>query len=698
MFYMLDGYLKNKYYDTLSPLSPCLREAELFRLTVEEMPLEIRKGDEFAGWYGFADEYAPVTEAVREFPRVPGISPEKEALRLDMAREVQTEVAFSAAHTCIDYGKVLQEGLAGYRQKVERALAASPENEMLRAMELSLRAACRYGERFAALAAEKAAAETDAAEKMRLAEIAKGLSRVPQYGAETFRQAVQSVWLMHSLIPMAERSWASISLGRMDQYLYPFYRTHLQHGGTREEAKAILKHLFLLLDSYGDGACAMNIGGMDAQGREKLNELSFLLLEVEKEMALRAPIFVLRVSENTPDAVLDSLIDFDLFKIGQPTFYSEENCRKAVMHRGISEAEAAGFSCNSCMGLILAGQEFADMWGVKFNAHLPLELAVSGAPFHGKLPVNLPKCDPVTDFESLLRGYGHYFRALAALCGELSLAYAEEVAANAPDPLLSALTEGCIENRADRAVGAKYNTVTVETMGLTNTCDALMAIKQLVFEEKRYALGEMIAAAKADYAGYEALRQDILRCRKYGENDGEMNDLVRRVTEIAAEACRGQKNGNRMYLPSLHTIDANVWYGMSLPATLDGRKGGEPVGKNADPSFLLQKTEHTSVIQSAAAVVQTEFSGGQPIDLYFDKAWFAEKSTRDKIRALVRTYFRLGGLQLQVNSVDLELLKKAHPDPEKYPHVIIRKGGYSVRFSELGKEAREEFMAVMSRY
>jgi len=122
------------------------------------------------------------------------------------------------------------------------------------------------------------------------------------------------------------------------------------------------------------------------------------------------------------------------------------------------------------------------------------------------------------------------------------------------------------------------------------------------------------------------------------------------------------------------------------------------VGKNADPSFLLQKTEHTSVIQSAAAVVQTEFSGGQPIDLYFDKAWFAEKTTRDKIRALARTYFRLGGLQLQVNSVDLELLKKAHPDPEKYPHVIIRKGGYSVRFSELGKEAREEFMAVMSRY
>ena len=698
MFYTLDGYLKNKYFDILAPLSPCLREAELFRLTVEEMPLEIRKGDEFAGWYGFAEDHAPVAEDVREFPRVPGISPENEALRQSLANKVQTEVAFSSAHTCIDYGKILQNGLAGYMHRVTEALDESPENEMLRAMAVSLQAACRYGERYASLAAEKAAAETDAAEKKRLAEMAKGLSRVPKYGAENFRQAVQSIWLMHTLVPMAERSWASISLGRLDQYLFPFYKRHIDNGGTREEAKVILKHLFLLLDSYGDGACAMNIGGMDARGCEELNELSFLLLEVEKEMALRAPIFALRVSENTPDAVLDSLIDFDLFKIGQPTFYSEENCRKAVMGRGISEADAAGFSCNSCMGLILAGQEFADMWGVKFNTHLPLELAISGAPFHGKLPVDFPKCDPVTDFASLLRGYEHYFRALASLCGKLSLAYAEDVAANAPDPLLSALTEGCVENRADRAVGAKYNTVTVETMGLTNTCDALMAIKQLVFTEKRYTLEEMVSAAKADYVGYEPLRQDILRCKKYGENDGEMNALVRRVSLIAAAACREQKNGNRMYLPSLHTIDANVWYGMTLPATLDGRKAGDPVGKNADPSFLLQKTEHTSVIQSAAAVAQTEFSGGQPIDLYFDKAWFAEKTTRDKIRALVRTYFRLGGLQLQVNSVDLELLKKAHPEPEKYPHVIIRKGGYSVRFSELGKEAREEFMAVMSRY
>ena len=250
MVYTLERYLKNQYYDTLSGLSPCLREAELFRLTVEEMPLELRRGDEFAGWYGYGEENAPVTGESPAFPHVPAIAPEREALRLALAGEQHTEVAFSAAHTCVDYGAILRDGLTPYLETVAGERYAFPEDEMLRAMECSLEAACRYGERYGALAWSAAEAETEPEERARLLAIGEGLSRVPRYGAESFREAVQCVWLMHSLIPMAERSWASISLGRLDQYLYPFYAAHLASGGTREEAKAILKHLFLLLDSY----------------------------------------------------------------------------------------------------------------------------------------------------------------------------------------------------------------------------------------------------------------------------------------------------------------------------------------------------------------------------------------------------------------------------------------------------------------
>jgi formate C-acetyltransferase len=136
---------------------------------------------------------------------------------------------------------------------------------------------------------------------------------------------------------------------------------------------------------------------------------------------------------------------------------------------------------------------------------------------------------------------------------------------------------------------------------------------------------------------------------------------------------------------------------MNLYATLDGRQEGVPVNKNANPSILLQQTDHTSHVLSATSFDQTKFSGGQPIDLYFDKTWFNSAESRNKIKALIKTYFQLGGLQLQVNSIDIDLLEKAHESPQDYPFVIVRKGGYSVRFNEMNKHNRSEFITHAKR-
>ncbi len=152
-----------------------------------------------------------------------------------------------------------------------------------------------------------------------------------------------------------------------------------------------------------------------------------------------------------------------------------------------------------------------------------------------------------------------------------------------------------------------------------------------------------------------------------------------------------------LFLPSLHTIDANVHYGKNLYATLDGRYAGSPVNRNADPSSLVTGPVPTSQLLSAVSVAQTEFSGGQPIDLYFEASWFDDKEKRDKLKSLILTYFKLGGLQLQVNSIDPALLEKADEHPEDYPNVIIRKGGYSVYFRELSHPAREDFIACVRK-
>ncbi len=698
MFYEISGYISNKYYDELVLLSPAIRHATLFKHTVEDMPLEIRDGDLFAGWYGFENDDLKPAE-VKAYPPVECFTPHEAKIRDHLRDDLKMHIAFTSAHTCIDYGKIVEKGLKFYIEQVENELKSFPDDEFLKAMRISLSSVAIYTERYKKVVEDKLK-HASLEQKSRLEAIFKAVSNVPNEPARSFLEGVQSVWIMHSVVAMAERGWGSISIGRIDQYLYPLYKKHLENGGTEKEAREILKQLFLLLDSYGDGACAMNIGGLDAKGNDMLNDLSLLLIEVEKEMTLRSPIFAMRVHNNMPDEVLDSVIDFNLFKIGQPTFYGELPSRKAVAKRGIDQTEAADFSANSCMGLILAGKEFADMWGIRFNAHMPLELAVNGGrPLNADLLLDLKtKPQEITDFDMLVDKYGEYFDEVFGYCADTHYRFAVQASKKEPDPLVSALTEGCIKGHGDRSVACKYNTVTVETMGLVNACDALLAIKKLVFEDKKYTLDDFIAAAKANFEGFEQLLHDISKCEKYGTNGNESNALIKRLAEMISASCRARYNGNRTYLPSLHTIDANISYGRTIPATLDGRKRGTPLNKNANPSLMLQKREHTSVVLSATAFDQTDFSGGQPIDLYFDKAWFETKESRDKIKALIRTYFERGGLQLQVNSVDIDLLQKAHAEPEKYPFVIVRKGGYSVRFNEMSFASRSEFLECMLRH
>ena len=699
MFYEIGGYVSNKYYDELKNLSAPIRRATLFKHTVEEMGLRINKTDLFAGWHGFpTDELKP--EKVLEFEKVPSFTPEQETLSNHLRDDLKMHIAFTEAHTLINYGKIVSEGLATYIKKVEAELEKYPDDEYLLAMDICLSAVGIYAERFKRIAEEQLSNCDDENDKKRLGNIISALSNVPLNPARNFLEGVQSVWIMHTLIAVSEQGFGSISIGRIDQYLHPLYEKFLNEGGTEDEARAILKQLFLLLDSYGDGACAMNIGGLSKDGKDMINSLSLLLIKVEKEMSLRAPIFAVRVHPDFPDEVLDDLIDFDLFKIGQPTFYGELPCRKAVAKRGVDESEAIEFSANSCMGLILSGSEFSDMWGIRFNSQIPLELAVNGGkPFGNPLLFDL-KTVPFSNgsFDELVDKYGEYFKEVFDLCADTYCRFANGSALNRPNPLLSAMTDGCVKARADRSVACKYNTVTVETLGLVNACDGLLAIKELVFEKKKYTIADFIAAAKSNYEGYEDMQHDILKCKKYGMNDPEANALIKRVADMISCACRSRYEGNRTYLPSLHTIDANVFYGRIIPATLDGRKKGEPLNKNANPALQLKSREHTSVVLSATALDQTDFSGGQPIDLYFDKSWFKDKASRDKIKALIHTYFEMGGLQFQVNSIDLELLEKAYLEPEKYPDVIVRKGGYSVRFNEMSQAARAEFIESAKKH
>jgi len=701
MFYEFYDYFKNKYFNSLKNLPPVMREAELFFITLKEIPISIKESDLLAGRYGidsYNSQYSFDTN--QNFEYFDAFSPTQRFEAEELIKRFGTNnIADRRGHTCIDYGNIIHNGLIFYKEKIEKELNKDNRDEkklMLKAMLRSLEAVNSFASRFSSLADSMAKTCENENRRSELFRIKEAMLRVPMYPARDFYEALSSVWLMHACIPLSEHAWWSISLGRMDQFLYPFYLQSLEDGMTKDEIKAYLKNFFIYLNIYGDEACALNIGGLSKDGNDETNDLSRLLIEIEKEVALASPIFVARIHPETPEDLIDDLIDLKLFRIGQPTFYGELNCRKVLMNRGFSEEDAKDFAISSCMGITRPGEEIAHMWGSIFNAHLPLELAVNnGNPLFHPLPFHLKGTDgrkTPQNLEELFEEYSFYMRKLFEISFQQNRLHAKNFEVNLPNPLLSALTNGCIEKGVDRALGAKYNTETVETIALINTGNAICAINTLVFEQKKYTLKNYIEATKADFVGYKQLHNDILSCEKYGTNSQKADSICRRLCEIAAFHCKELSSNNVYYLPSLHTITVNVTFGESLYTTLDGRMKGTPVNKNAGPTNEVRQHTPTNLILSAASIKQELFTGGQPIDIYFDEKHFETKERRNNIKALIKTYFELGGLQFNVNSIDIAKLEEAHKNPSAHPELIVRLGGYSTHFMNIEPAVREEFL------
>ena len=691
MQYYIYDYIKSRHYDELKDKPTCIREAMLFRYEAMEMEIFLDETDEIAGRYGFAT--MPAYENDRHFPYHDVYTPEQRTLRQDMDRVMQLRSWPAKGHTCIDYGRILREGTDSYaatiRQRLTDPTLDTDGKTYLQAMLIALEAVSIWSSRFAALYREKCDQVSPEA-RPRYARICQALERVPMQPARDFLEATQALWLLHSLVPLSERSWASISIGRFDQFMYPYWER--ADVAEKERIPAYICSLFRLLDSYGDGACALNLGGMDAEDHDQMNDLSRVILQAEKDAHRRSPIITARITPDTPDDIWDALLDETLFTMGQPTFYGEVNCRRAMEYRGVPHGDACGFSVNSCMGLVVAGQEIADMWGCMFNMHAPLELTVNhGAFFAGPSPLPLHTAPRTPqNLEELLATYRSYLQELLAVAVTFNELEAQNVAVNEPNPFLSVFTEDCIRLAKDRIDGCRYRTATMEGMALTNTADAICAIDTLVFREGKYTIDELVNAALGNYENCGTIRRDILSCPKYGTGDPYADRITATLFDYVAELLKPMDTGNRRYAGSLHTIDTNVGYGAGLGATLDGRLAHTPINKNAGPSLQVLTKEPTSLVLSAGKMPQYKFSGGQPIDLHFDVDVVRHQPQR--IRELIQIYFQSGGLQFQVNSVDADTLRKAMAEPENYRDLIVRIGGYSGYFNDLAHGTKLELI------
>lgn len=667
-------YIRKCNYEYLNSLTPIKRFAENFRLETEMLDFEINTDDVIAGHFILPQD----DRATRPL--------DDEKVDDELKRIMNAPSLFGSrtsvdrGHTLIDYESIINNGLIMYENKTECELKKYPDDEYLHAMKSSVATVKNFTDKIACKIAEKAEKCVDS-ERGRLYKIRDMIKKVPYYPAENFTEAVQSIWIIHFLIPCAADAWYSISLGKFDEYMYPFYKKSLADGMTREEAKTVLYNLYQLLNSYSDGACLLNVGC-------EYNELSELIIECQKEFEMPAPILGARVDENTPKHIWNMLIDEKLFTKGQPTFYGEKACIKALIEKGLSVEEAKQFSNNSCMGISIPGNEFNSMWGCVFSVSAALESAMNdGRPFDKDFTV--PNIHKPKNIEELFENFEKCVMYMLTFCVKAYEAKSDFYEKVYPACFHSLLTPGCIENRCDIISGAKYHNATVECMGMINVADGIYAIDKLVFSTAKYTVNEINDAVKNNFNGFESIRNDIIKCSKFGQNS-EADNYAVRVAEIMQKAIRNFSHDNLYYVPSLHTLDVNVGDGACWGAGYDGRYAGEPFAKNAGPSNNVRSSDPTSMILSVSSLPQYKFFGGQPIDVNFQTD--IVKNHKDEIAALIKTYLDRGGLQFQVNSLSSKILRDAADNPEKYPGLVVRIGGYSLYFNNISKESKEEFI------
>lgn len=705
--YRLDrNFHREKYAQEVAGMTLAEKEHHLFQKYLEEIPVYLKEDDLFAGWYGYVDawprEVADYMEKVQKTNKVAAEKRERErGVRYVMDHDYgQNADGYDRGHILIDLAGIIKRGLNGYIADIDAALSkavsGSEEEQYLQTMKKSLAASEIFAVRYADLAAQMADNTEEPEKKERFLRIERNCRKVPMNPAEDFYEALQSLYFAWTLSCIDDDSWVSMSMGSFDQYMYPYYLKSREQGVTDEEIKAMIVQLFRMLDVYCDYDCAISVGGVDAEGNDATNELSYLQLAAEKTTLLRSPLFSVRINKNTPPDLLEEAVCSELFQIGQPTFYGEESCKAAILRRGIEEPEASRYQVSTCMQVVIAGTTVNYGWGIRTNMHLPLELAVNGGkPFVGELPITLhtPPRTEYQNLEEIYAQYEKYYREIFAVLKKWKLEDTQRLRIKEPTPWTSAVTEGCIEKGRDRwDGGAKYCEVTVENFAFANTADALGVIEELVFQQKKYTIQELIRAVQNNYVGYEEIHRDVLKCPKYGMNIEKADAKAARILSIAAGVCEENREENRKYLASLHTLDVEVDVGANLPAMLDGRLAGEPVNKNAGPANRVRTAGPTAVAMSACRLDQPRLNGGQALDIYFAVRNLDTLEKRRKTAAFIRTYLLGGGMQMQVNALSSETLEKAYREPQQYQDLIVRIGGHSRYYNDLPDAVKREFI------
>ena len=626
------------------------------------------------------------------------------------------EITYGIGHFTMNHSRVLEQGLAGIMAEARDKRAALPQAEQqgpkgffYDAVIRSLAATVTFARRYADHAVELARREKDPGRTAELEQIAAVCRRVPEHPARTFHEAVQALYFIH-LVAQIESGGNSISLGRIDQILRPYYEADLAAGRIDPgEARELLAMLFLktneiwnvLEEAYipggegTEGKTTQNVvvGGLDRQGHDATNALSTLALDAYAQVRTVQPNFGVRLSVQAPELFFARAVKYA--KDGVLLhFFNDEQIVKSLVAGGHRREDARDYGVVGCLEPNAQGKTFGSTFAVQLSGIKCLEFALAnGVDNIFGYESGLETGDPAQfkDFEALWQAYdaqlSHFTAQMVKGITCLDRAIAEKV----PSPFASAMIDGPLEKGLDLTRGgAVYNSTGVQLQGFSNLADSLYALKKVVFEEGRYTLGQVAGWLSDDWLDAEKERAYFLnRVAKYGNDDDAVDGMAVRVMDHFCDTLGKHRNfrGGRFW-PGIFSVGFHISMGAFTGATPDGRYAGAVLGNGITPSEGRAVSGPTAVMNSVTKLPLTRVYNGLNLNMRFD----GKSVNGTHLLSLIRAYFQKGGLQVQFNMVDSETLKKAQADPDSYRDLVVRISGYSGIFVNLSDIAQDEII------
>ncbi len=623
-------------------------------------------------------------------------------------------------HTC-GGEQVFTTGYLDYKEKIQKTMDALDyindsdavnKCEELKAMDIACDAVIILGERYHKLALEMAEKETDETRKEEILQIAANLEVVPAHKPETYWQAIQLYWFTHLAVTTELNPWDAFSPGRLDQHLNPYYERDVEDGILDDErALELLECLWVkfynqpapvkvgitLKESatYTDFA-NINTGGVTPDGRNGVNNVSYLILDCMDEMKLVQPNSNVTISKKTPAKFLKRACEVSREGWGQPAFYNTEAQIMELINAGKKLEDARRGGSSGCVETGAWGSEAYILTGyLNIPKVFQLTLFNGFDQYSGKqIGLELGYAKDFKTYDELWDAFKKQLEHIVNIKirgnNVIEQLYAQEM----PAPCLSVVTNDCISNAKDyNAGGARYNTNYIQGVGIGTVTDCLAAVKYNVFDNQNFTMEELIEAMEHDYEGYDAIYRMVHdKTPKYGNDDDYADDIMQEVFELYRSEITGRPNmkGGKYGVDMLPTT-CHVYFGDVILATPNGRKAHKPVSEGISPEKSADRNGPTAVIKSCSKMDHLA-TAGTLLNQKFTPNVVAGEKGLDNMASLIRSYFSMDGHHIQFNVIDRQTLIDAQKNPEEYKDLIVRVAGYSDFFRNLDKPLQDEII------